>query len=244
MIARDETVRLYKIGGVAALTIPLFYLVAGVATGIGYNTQPVPGDAAGWFALFQNTPLLGFVYLGVQDVAIAILSVPLFLALYQVHKPVSRTWALVATVFAIVGITVYLAMHSSFSVFSLSSQYARATTEARKATLLAGGQALIADPRAGFGMAIIWASSILLSILMVRGKVFGVVTAIMGIAGFSFFLLGVTVPAGYTSTDALTAGETVITSLSIAGGGLLTLAWYILVGLKLLRLEGSEIATS
>ena len=241
MIQLDDSDGLCRIGGVAALAISLLYIVSGAITGIGYRTSPVPNEAIGWFTLFQSNPLLGFVYLGIQDAVIAILSVPLFLALYQVLKGVSRIWALLATVFAMIGITMYLSMHTSFSVLSLSSQYARATTEARKATLLAGGQALIADPRVGFGLVIVWAAAFVISILMLRGKVFSKFTSIVGMAGFFLLLLGITVPAGYTTTDTLiTPAESVITALSIGGGGLLSLIWYVLVGVKLFSLKGSQ----
>jgi hypothetical protein len=242
MIQPDDSDRLCRVAGVAALAIPLSYVVSGAITGIGYRISPVPSEIIGWFALFQGNPLLGLVYLGIQDVAIAILSVPLFLALYQLQKTVSRTWALLATIFALIGIAIYLSMHTSFSMLALSSQYARATTEARRATILAGGQALIADPRAEFGMAIMWASALVFSVLMLRGQMFGRLTSVAGILGFLLFLLGVAIPAGYTSTDPLTPAETVITTLSIGGGGLLSLIWYVLVGLKLLKLKGTQLS--
>lgn len=240
MIQPDDSGRLCRFGGVAALAISLFYIVSGVITGVGYRISPVPSEVIGWFALFQSNPLLGLVYLGIQDAAIALLSVPLFLALYQVQKGVSRIWALLATIFAMIGIAMYLSMHTSFSVLSLSSQYARATTEARRVTLLAAGQALISDPRVGFGMTMIWASAFVISVLMLRGKVFSKLSSIAGIVGFLLLLLGLAVPAGYTSTDPLTPVETVITTLSIGGGGLLSLIWYVLVGLKLFRLKSSQ----
>ncbi len=241
MIGLDDSNRLYKIGGVSALVISLLYVITGVITGVSYSTSPVPSDVTGWFALFQSHPLLGFVYLGVQDAVIAILCVPLILALYQVVKETSRSWAFLASLFAVIGITIYLSMHISFSVFSLSSLYARAATEARRAAILAGGQALLLDPRGGYGMAIVWASALILSVLMLRGKTFSRIASIAGIAGFLFLLVGLTAPAGYTNIDPLTATEATITGLSIAGGGLLSLIWYILVGLRLLKYAGSDL---
>lgn len=47
MIQQNSSDRLLKVGGFAALSIPLFYVVAGAITGVGYRVSPVPSDVGG-----------------------------------------------------------------------------------------------------------------------------------------------------------------------------------------------------
>jgi hypothetical protein len=61
----------------------------------------------------------------------------------------------------------------------------------------------------------------------------------MGIVGFGFLLVGVPF-ATYTTTESMTVVVTAIVALSYMGGGVLSLIWYVLVGLGLLKLWGLE----
>jgi hypothetical protein len=241
--ADSDEKSLYKIGGVATLIIPVMYLITGVINARAYRAGPFPRSVTEWFALFQNDWLTGLFFLGFADIVIVLLSGPLFLALYAALKRANQTWALIAVSFTFVGMAVYLATNTAFSMLSLSRQYAAAITGEEKNMLLSAGQAILVgvDSTGGryAGLALVWATSVIASVVMLRSKNFNKVTAYAGIV--AFLLLIASVPfVSYTSTDPTTGVESAIVAVSVIGGGLLSLAWYILVGLKLLKLGRQE----
>jgi hypothetical protein len=234
---------LYKIGGVAALIIPGMYLIAAIINMFGYRAAPFPVTVIEWFTLFQNAPLTGLFYLGFADVIIVLLSGPLFLALYAALKRADKTWALIAATFAFVGMAVYLATNTAFSMLYLSHRYAAATTIEDKELILAAGQAILAVvPGTGgryTGLPLVWVAGLIASAVMLRSENFNKVTTYAGILAFPLLLASIPF-VHYTSTEPITAVESVIVFVSYLGGGVLSLVWYILVGLRLFRLGRSD----
>jgi len=231
--------RLYKIGGTAALICALMYLVT-LAIYIPANRAgPPPGTVLEWFTLFQTNPLTGLFSLGLADIVIMILWGPMSLALYAALKQSNRTWTILATIFVFVGMAVYLATNTAFSMLSLSHQYASVTTETEKSIVLAAGQAMIAisEGTGGqfTGMPLAWLAGLILSLVMLQSKVFSKAAAWVGILGLGFLLASMPF-AGYTTTGPTTAVRSAIVVVTYIGGGLLSLAWYILTGLRLLKL--------
>jgi hypothetical protein len=131
---------LYKAGGLAPLVTLAFYLIQILAMVFG---EPFPTTMADWFSLFQRSKILGLLYLNALDIfSIAILGV-MFLALYMALRRVNGSFMAVAAFLAFIGIAVFIAPRvAMLSVLPLSDQYAAATTEAQRATLLAAGEAL------------------------------------------------------------------------------------------------------
>ena len=234
---------LYKTGGLAALICALMYLITLGIYVPAYRTGPPPGTVLEWFTLFQANPLTGLFFLGLADIVIMVLWGPMSFALYAALKQSNKTWSLIATTFVFVGIAVYLATNTAFSMLSLSHQYTAATTEAQKSVVLAAGQAMIAvsEGTGGqyTGMPLAWLAGLIFSAVMLRSKAFSKATAWVGILGLG--LLVASMPfAGYTTTGPTTAVVSAIIAVTYIGGGLLSLAWYILVGLRLLKLGQPE----
>ena len=204
---------------------------------------PPPSTVLEWFTLFQVNPLTGLFFLGLADIVIMIFWGPMSLALYAALKQSNKTWSMIATAFVFVGMAVYLATNTAFSMLSLSHQYAAATTEAEKSIVLAAGQAMIAvsEGTGGqyTGMPLAWLAGLILSVVMLRSKVFSKATAWVGILGLGLLLASMPF-AGYTTTGPTTAVVSAIIAVTYIGGGLLSLAWYILVGLRLLKLGQIE----
>jgi hypothetical protein len=234
---------LYRIGGAAALLCALMYLIALIVYVPANRAGPPPGTVLEWFTLFQTNPLTGLFFLGLADIVIMILWGPMSLALYTVLKQTNRAWSLIATSFVFVGMAVYLATNTAFSMLSLSHQYAAATTEAEQSIVLAAGQALIAisEGTGGqyAGMPLAWFAGLILSVVMLRSKTFSKATAWAGILGLSLLLASMPF-AGYTTAGPTTAATSAIIAVTYIGGGLLSLAWYILVGRGLLKLGRRE----
>jgi hypothetical protein len=234
---------LYKIGGAAALICALMYLITLGIYIPAYRAGPPPGTVLEWFTLFQTHPLTGLFFLGLADIVIMILWGPMSLALYAALKQCNKTWAMIATTFVFVGMAVYLATNTAFSMLSLSHQYAAATTEAEKSIVLAAGQAMLAvsEGTGGqyTGMSLAWLAGLIISAVMLRSKDFSKATAWVGILGLGLLLASMPF-AGYTTTGPTAAIESAIIAVTYIGGGLLSLAWYVLVGLRLLKLGQLE----
>jgi len=205
--------------------------------------SPPPETVLEWFTVFQNDPITGLFFLGLADIIIMILWGPMSLALYFVLKQSNRTWSLIATPFVFVGMAVYLATNTAFSMLSLSQEYAVATTEAEKSILLAAGQAMLAVSRGTgvlyTGMPLVWLAGLIFSAVMLRSEAFSRATAWVGILGLGLLVVGIPGGGHYTSTGESTAVQSAIVAVQYVGGGLLSLAWYILVGLRLLKIGRS-----
>ena len=206
--------------------------------------SPPPETVLEWFTLFQNTPITGLFFLGLADIVIMILWGPMSLALHAALKQANRIWALIATPFVFVGMAVYLATNTAFSMLSLSQEYAAATTEAEKSILLAAGQAMLAVSRGTgglyAGMPLVWLAGLIFSAVMLRSKDFSNAIAWVGILGFGLLIAGMPFGGHYTATGSPTAVQSAIVAVQYIGGGLLSLAWYILVGLRLLKIGRTE----
>jgi hypothetical protein len=213
-----------------------------VALGIylpAYRAGPPPATVLEWFTLFQAHPLTGLFFLGLADIIITLLWGPIALALYAVLKQSNQTWATIATTFAFVGMAVFLATNMALAMLHLSRQYAAATTQAQQSTLLSAGQALLAVTEGARMLPLMGLAGLIFSIVMLRSKTFSKATAWAGVLGLGL-LSASGLFAGYATTGATTALVSVIVAVTYAGGGLLSLAWYILIGLRLLKLGRLE----
>jgi phosphatidylserine synthase len=89
------------------------------------------------------------------------------------------------------------------------------------------------------GMPIAWLAGLLLSVVMLRSKAFSKATAWVGILGLDFLLVSMPF-TGYTATGPATVAVNAIIAVMYIGGGLLSLTWYLLVGLRLFKLGQLE----
>jgi hypothetical protein len=230
---------LYNIGGVSALICAGMYFVALGIYVPAYRVGPPPATVLEWFALFQTKPLTGLFFLGLADIHITILWGPISLALYVVLKQSSQAWTMIATTFVFVGMAVFLATNTAFSTLYLSRQYAVATTEAQRSSLLSAGQAILAVTEGARMLPLTWLAGLILSTVMMRSRNFSHLTAWAGILGMGFLSVSALF-TGYATTGPMTAAVSVIVAVTYTGGGLLSLLWYILVGLRLLKLGRLE----
>jgi hypothetical protein len=232
---------LFKIGGAAVLGIALMYLLAAFVYLPAMRRGPSPGNVSEWFALLQNDRLAGLYYLGFADIWIVILYIPAALALRAALGRVSKPWTTIAVPLAFVGTAVHLATNTALSMLSLSSDYAAAATETQRAAILAAGQAILSVSRGTgsmTGLGLVWLASLLFSILMLWTGRLSKIAGWIGIVAYSL-LVPSFLFSGYTygASRGFGALMAMVTSL---GGGLLSLAWYIMVGLWLLRLGPDE----
>jgi hypothetical protein len=152
----------------------------------------------------------------------------------------------IAATLGLVGIAVYLASNTAFSMLSLSDQYADATTDAQRTMLLAAGRALLAlnrfsspgaHPGAGgyMSLLLIAAAGMITSVVMLRSAVFNRATACAGILASALDLVYCITFAFLPAID-----SELLAVCFIPAAGLLLMIWHILVGWRLYQLGRFE----
>lgn len=227
---------LYRLGGVAALFSVLVALTDIALTFFPAGAEP-PGTmtAVDWFQLFQDNWFFGLRNLGLlPNILNLSLSIPIFLALYEVHKHTNRAYAALAMVLAFVGTAIYLSNNAAFPMLALSARYEAATTQAQRALLTAAGEAVLArgedfTPGAFMGFLFSEMAMIVMALVILRGGIFGKATACAGILGSLFLTI-------FTIWTTFIPEFFEIAMFFALIGGLLSIAWNILTARKLFQL--------
>ncbi len=235
MIATDSNWKsLYKVGGAAALVAVLVGLSEIIITflpGGGMSSGIV--TVVDWFTLFQNNWFLGLRNLGLLNIFLTALAIPIFFALYAAHWRVNQAYAALAMIIAFIGVAVFFATNRAFPMLELSRQYAAATTDTQRSMLVAAGQAMLSvgqshTPGTFVGFFLTEVAAIVISMVMLRSQVFSKATAYVGILGFGLLLIFEVCSSFVPALD--------VAAIFAMGGGLLSMAWYILVARRLFQL--------
>jgi hypothetical protein len=212
---------LYRVRGTAALIIVVLYLIQIII----FIAWPPPSTVTGWFTLFQNNWLLGLFDLDLLSLVDYALMSLMFLSLYFALRRANGSFMAIALTLGLVGIAVYFASNTAFSMLSLSEQYAAATTDAERAVLLAAGQAMLAIYQGtAFNVSYVLVSiaPLIISVVMLRSNIFSKATGYVGllanVLGLAYFLPAVGV---------------FLSLVSVLG----LMIWYILISRKLFQLE-------
>jgi hypothetical protein len=222
--------------GAAAVLITVLVVLAEIAIGF------LPGVALAsrrtvtvtdWFTLFESNWFLGLRNLGLLNLIGAALLTPAFLAMYFALRRENKPWAALGAILFFMGMAVYLANNRAFAMLSLSGQYASATTDAQRTLLAAAGQTMLVEGLNRTGIFLIDSAGLVLSAVMLRGTVFGRAAAWAGIAGnglmIVFEIILAFAPAWFN------------VGIFIAMcGGVSIMAWYLLVGRRLLQMGAAQ----
>jgi len=225
---------LYRIGGAAALTAGIIFrrnLGAEISLVSGHTP---PSTAIDWFTLLQNNRLLGLSYLNIFDIVNCALVGLMFLTLYTALRRANESYMAIATILGFVGIAVYFASNTAFSMLSLSDQYAATTTDAQRSMFLAAGQAVLAMGK-GTGIytsfLLLAVAGMVISAVMLRSNIFSKATAYVGILASAFDL------AYCIAFPFLPAADADLVAIcTIPAAGMLLMIWHILIGRRLYQL--------
>jgi hypothetical protein len=231
---------LYTLGGVAAL-VAFATNVLDVVLGLGEMDTIVPGTrtAADWFALYQEQWFTGLYLLGILNIVYMAALVPVYFAICAAHRRASRAYAVLVMILSLIGMAIYISNNAAIPMLVLSEKYAAAGTDTERALFVAAGEAVLArgedfTPGAFVGTILGAIAAAAMSFVMLRGAIFGKATAWIGMIGFTFlsvFTIWATfIPVLY---DVAFYGFGML-------GGLLVLAWFVLVALDLFKLGRSE----
>ena len=172
---------LYKVGGIAALIMAVLIPIQSFI----FIAYPPPGTVIDYFTLFQNNKILGLLDLDLLLIVDNVLLILIYLALYTALRRANESFMAIALTFGLVGAVLHFASReATFTLLSLSDQYAAATTDAQRAMFLAAGQAMLTIYNGtAFDMSYVLSGVVLLiiSVVMLRGNIFSKGTAYVGI---------------------------------------------------------------
>lgn len=226
---------IYIIGGVFTI-LALVGIILDVFFGSvsGGDLSALPQTAVERFAQFQINPIIGLYNLDLLNITNQLVLIPGYLALFAAHRKSNIGLALLALIVFLVGTTVFVATNTALPMLELSGKYAAATTETQKTLFAAAGEAMLARGTHGtlgvfIGFLLPNIASLIMSLTMLTGKVFGKVTSILGIVGSALLLLYI-VLVTFTPSIKDTA------TLFAMPGGLLSMAWMVMFTIKLFQL--------
>lgn len=231
----DQWRDVYTIGGIAALIALVGTLTDIAITMIpGWDVSSVPHTTLAWFTQFQTNPLLGLRNLDLLNMIIAIIQIPMFLALYGAHRRTSQDYASLALIVVLIGAVVFITNNAALPMLALSQQYADASIDTQRLTIEAAGMALLARGAHGslgvfMGFFLSSLGTLLMGLAMLKGDVFARSTAWVGLVGITLLMVYI-----IGSTFISDPG---VTMMAIAlPGGVLMMVWNAMVARELFRL--------
>ena len=173
---------LFRLAGICALTVVALIPVQGLV----YIVWPPPTTVVDYFSVFQASPLLGFLDLDLLLVLDQLFIIVLLLALYVALKRTDASLMLIGAAAGLLGATLMIvSREATFSMFSLSQQYALAGSGAERAALEAAGQTLLtiySGTAFSLGYFLSGLALLLMSTVMLRSPLFTRLTGWAGIA--------------------------------------------------------------
>src|SRR5690606_29394111 len=102
-----------------------------------------PTTVEGYFALFQQNPLLGLVDLDLLLTLDYLVMIPFYLALYAVTRRRDPAWGLLALITGLFSLVLFIVSRdATFSMWALSDQHAIAATSQDRTALVGAGESL------------------------------------------------------------------------------------------------------
>jgi len=223
---------IYRLGG-AALFIALIGTLLDMMISLlpGWSVSAVSETALARFAQFQENWLIGLYHLDFLNMILSLIMIPVFCAIYTAHRDAQREYGLLALIIFIIGTAIFVANNAALPMLDLSMKYSLAATEIQRAALAAAGEAVLAKGGHGsagafMGFLLSTLASLVMAYTMLKGKVFSKAAACIGLIGFTMLLF-------YTIIIAFVSKSNNIIMLLAMPGGILAIAWNIIVAKKL-----------
>lgn len=224
----------YKTGAIASAIVICLTLSDIFFGSVSGGDLSVTQSAVDRFTELQENKLLGLYDLDLLNLIVSVIMIPAFLALFFAVREEDSYFSLLVLIIFSIGTTVFIANNAALPMLDLNQKYSSATTGDQSAFFAAAGEALIAKGAHGTtgvfpGFALITLSELLISVIMLRTRVFSRATAWIGLTGTTFLLIYLVlitfVPAAKSSA-----------MVFVAPGGILSIVWMILYTRKLFQL--------
>ncbi len=225
--------KIFWLGGAAAISAVLVGIIEIAITFLPGGNAPHE-TVLDWFHLYQDNWFLGMRNLGLLNILLNLLAIPTYLALYGIYRNSEfQPYAGLVAITSFIGIAVFLATNRAFAMLDLSAQYTAASSEAQRAMLEAAGQSMLSvgashSPGTFLGFSLSEIAGIMISVVMLRSVHFSKATAYAGMIGFSILLV-------FELISSFMTGLTDIAMILAMVGGLLSMTWYVLVGVRLFQ---------
>lgn len=228
---------IYLMGGIATIVVLcgiVIDMVAGTIT--GGDIASLPQTAIGRFEQFRLNWLLGLYNLDLLNAINQLVMIPTVFALYAAHRKDNNANALFVLILFLIGTTIFVINNSALAMLDLSHKYFDTKSVIQKNIIAAAGETLLVKGAHGslgvfIGFALPTLANLLMSIVMIKGKIFGKPTSYLGLVGNALLLIYLVLVTFVPSIGSV--------ALAIAmPGGLLVMAWMILFTIRLFRLKG------
>ncbi|MHB1346234.1 MAG: hypothetical protein ACYCXK_01975 [Candidatus Humimicrobiaceae bacterium] len=221
---------IFLLGGISSMIL-IVYSLATIL--IMVFIGPPPETITECFTMLNLNRFFGLLRLDILTVFAMPLYYLLFYSIYKaLKKPNTGEIVTIITIFIFVGLTLFLATPSVFSYLDLSDKYAIAASEIQRNQLLSAGEAILSSDMwhgtgAKIGGMLLQTGALLISVVMLKQKVFNKLTAYTGIfthgLDLAHILIGFFLPA--------------VGNIIMAIAGPLYLLWFPLVGARLFKLS-------
>jgi hypothetical protein len=230
----SENAKMYSLGAIFALVSAAGGLLdAAIGTSLGGDLNALPRTAVERFAQIQQSPVLGLYCLDILNLAVQVLMILPFLALFlslRAHRP-----ALSSLAFFLFGLgtAVFVAGNAALPMLQLSREYAAAGSEAARQGIAGAGEALLA--KGGYGSLgafpaffLLCVACLLMAFAQLKAREYPRATAYVGIAGNALMAANVVLVAIAPSAKSY--------AMALAApGGLLDTAWLVFIAVGLFR---------
>lgn len=224
-------ISLFRAAGAGALlSVGLMVLDIGLSFS-GGDLEVGALAAADWLRYLQEHWFLGLRNLGFFNVVNLVLTAPLYLALYRLHRRSHPAGASLALLLFVLGAAVYISNNRALAMLSLSEKYAVATSPSVITQIETAGSVLLVQaedftPGSFMGFFLSSTASLVVMWTMAKGSAFrrwiGVVGAIGTGCLFVFTVCATFFPASFNLVMALAVF-----------GGLLMLVWNVATAMRL-----------
>jgi hypothetical protein len=198
---------------------------------VTYGTK----SAIDWFSIYQDSWFRGVYALGILNIVYMIAMLPVYFALLGAHFEKQALAAALMIIIFLTAMSMYISNNAAIPLLVLSDKYSLAATDLQRNTLVAAGEAVLSrgeDFTAGSFIPTFMSglAAIGISIIMLRGGVFGKVNAWIGLVSFTFLslftIIATFIPAFYSFAYYFLGSI----------GGLLALSWFALVARRFFQL--------
>jgi hypothetical protein len=230
---------IYKIGAVTTIFVlcgVILDMIVGSVT--GGNVAALPQTAIERYNQFKENWLLGLYNLDLLNIINQIILIPSIFALYAAHKNTKNPSALLSLILFLVGTTIFVTSNTALTMLDLSHKYFAAASDEQRMLLAAAGEAMLVKGAHGslgvfLGFALPAFANILMSMVMINGKVFSRATSYIGFVGNLLMLFYIILVTFVPTVEEL--------ALAFAmPAGLLVMIWMILFTIKLFKLSKLE----
>lgn len=231
---------IYNLGAITAIIMVIGSLLDILISIItqGGDLSALPQTAGERFTQLNSNPFLGLYNLDLLNMLTTLVMIPTTFALCTVHRKVNAAFSVFTMFLSTIGTTIFVVNNGALSMLALSNKYAAASTETQKVLFLSAGEAILArgehgSPGVFLSFALPLFVALLISLIMLRGKIFSKVASYLGITGNLLMLLYVVL---VTFVPKMKNFALVLAS----PGGLLLIAWLIMISIRLFQLGNGK----